>query len=163
MQVTIRVGPPSSGAATWRRSPTARSSASRPSRRRAPTPSTGASTTYVYASEPNPDPTFNAHQPGDTVIGRFGLKARIATLDEFTADALQGDMGITSPLRPTEFPNPDGLTDDAKPGVDVTADERQPARQLRAPHRHPAARRARSRRGAALFDAGEVQRCHVPR
>ena len=28
-------------------------------------------------------------------------------------------MGITSPLRPTELPNPDGLTDDVKPGVDV--------------------------------------------
>src|SRR5262249_37592789 len=76
----------------------------------------------VYQSEANPDPTYNAHQKGDVVIGRFGLKARIATLDEFTADALQGDMGITSPLRPTEFPNPDGLTDDAKPGIDVDAD-----------------------------------------
>jgi CxxC motif-containing protein (DUF1111 family) len=41
---------------------------------------------------------------------------------DFTADALNGDMGITSPLRPTEFENPDGLLDDMKPGVDVTAD-----------------------------------------
>ena len=49
---------------------------------------------------------FHAHQPGDPVIGRFGLKARIATVDEFTADALQGDMGITSPLRPTEIAEP---------------------------------------------------------
>jgi CxxC motif-containing protein (DUF1111 family) len=77
----------------------------------------GVVNTYAYASQPNPDPTFNAHQPGDTAIGRFGLKARIATLDEFVADALQNDMGITSPLRPTEFPNPDGLTDDDKPGI----------------------------------------------
>ena len=76
----------------------------------------------VYQSEANPDPTFNAHKPGDMVIGRFGTKARIATLDEFTADALQGDMGITSPLRPVEFANPDGLADDLKVGVDVTAD-----------------------------------------
>ena len=76
----------------------------------------------TYASEPNPDTRFHAHQPGDMVIGRFGLKARIATVDDFTADALQGDMGITSPLRPTEIPNPDGLTDDLKPGVDVTID-----------------------------------------
>lgn len=57
---------------------------------------------HVVSSEPNPNPTFDAHQKGDMVIGRFGAKARIATLDEFTADALQGDMGITSPLRPTK-------------------------------------------------------------
>jgi CxxC motif-containing protein (DUF1111 family) len=75
---------------------------------------------YVnYASEPNTDQRFHQYAPGDRVIGRFGLKARVATLDDFTADAFQGDMGITSPLRPTEFPNPDGLTDDMKPGIDV--------------------------------------------
>lgn len=74
----------------------------------------------AYASESNPDRRFHTHQKGDMVIGRFGLKARVATLDDFTADALQGDMGITSPLRPTEFTNPDGLTDDLKPGIDTT-------------------------------------------
>lgn len=52
-------------------------------------------------------------------LGRFGLKARIASLDEFAADALRGDMGITSPLRPDEPPNPDGVTDDDRPGVDL--------------------------------------------
>jgi CxxC motif-containing protein (DUF1111 family) len=74
----------------------------------------------TYDSEPNADTSFHQHRRGDAVIGRFGVKARIATLDEFTADALQGDMGITSPLRPQEFENPDGLADDRKPGVDVT-------------------------------------------
>lgn len=76
----------------------------------------------TFISQANPDATFDSHQPGDSVIGRFGMKARIATLDEFTADALQGDMGITSPMRPTEFKNPDGIADDLKAGVDVTAD-----------------------------------------
>ena len=116
---------------------------------------------YVYASQPNPDPTFNAHQPGDTVIGRFGLKARIATLDEFVADALQNDMGITSPLRPTEFLNPDGLTDDDKPGVDVTADDvnlrADYVRTIAIPWRatpEPAA--------VALFDQAQCSACHVP-
>lgn len=74
----------------------------------------------TYASEPNPGSAFPAHPKGAAVIGRFGLKARIATLDDFTADALLSDMGITSPLRPTELPNPDGLADDLKPGVDLT-------------------------------------------
>jgi CxxC motif-containing protein (DUF1111 family) len=76
----------------------------------------------TFVSRPNPDSTFDSHQTGDTVIGRFGVKARIATLDEFSADALQSDMGLTSPMRPTEFANPDSITDDLKPGVDVSAD-----------------------------------------
>jgi CxxC motif-containing protein (DUF1111 family) len=115
----------------------------------------------VYASQSNPDPTFNAHQPGDMVIGRFGLKARIATLDEFVADALQNDIGITSPLRPTEFANPDGLTDDLKPGVDATADDvnlrADYVRTIAIPWRavpDPAAQ--------ALFDQAQCSVCHVP-
>ncbi len=115
----------------------------------------------AYGSMPNPDPSFDAHQPGDLVIGRFGLKARIATLDEFVADALQSDMGITSPLRPTEFPNPDGLTDDAKPGVDATADEVN----LRADYVRTIAIPWRAKpdaRGQALFQQAQCSACHVP-
>jgi CxxC motif-containing protein (DUF1111 family) len=115
----------------------------------------------VYASEPNPDPTFNAHRNGDMVIGRFGLKARIATLDEFTADALQGDMGITSPLRPTELPNPDGLTDDAKPGIDVTADSVNKramyVRLTAVPQRD-----GLTEAGRAFFESTQCAACHVP-
>ena len=71
----------------------------------------------TYASEPNPDDLARTYAKGDAgLIGRFGLKARIATLDDFTADAFQGDMGITTPLRPVELPNPDGLTDDRQAG-----------------------------------------------
>jgi CxxC motif-containing protein (DUF1111 family) len=67
------------------------------------------------------DSAFHTHEPGDTdLVGRFGLKARIVTLDEFAADALQGDMAITSPMRPTELPNPDDLDDDVLAGVDTT-------------------------------------------
>lgn len=58
----------------------------------------------------------------DGRLGRFGLKSRVATLEDFAADALRGDMGITSPALPDEVPNPDGLRDDARPGVDVDAD-----------------------------------------
>lgn len=115
----------------------------------------------VYQSEPNPDQTFNTHQKGDAVIGRFGLKARIATLDEFTADALQGDMGITSPLRLTEIKNPDGLTDDAKPGVDVTAD----SVNKRATYVRLTAipvRVSLSGEGAKLFERVDCNVCHLP-
>jgi CxxC motif-containing protein (DUF1111 family) len=94
------------------------------------------------------------------VIGRFGLKARVATLDDFTADAFQGDMGITSPLRPVEFLNPDGLTDDDKPGVDV--DYRSV--NLRALYIRLLAIPARktSAAGAALFASSDCAACHVP-
>ncbi|HEY4188223.1 MAG TPA: di-heme oxidoredictase family protein [Polyangia bacterium] len=115
----------------------------------------------VYASQPNPDTRFQAHQPGDAVIGRFGLKARIATVDEFTADALQGDMGITSPLRPTEIPNPDGLTDDLKPGVDVTIDSVN-NRSLYVRTTAIPKRVTGDPRGPALFDEIQCSACHVP-
>lgn len=115
----------------------------------------------AYASESNPDTRFSSYQKGEIVIGRFGLKARVPTLDDFTADALNGDMGITSPLRPTEFANPDGLVDDLKPGVDVTADSvngrAMYMRLLAIPKRasgHDA--------GAALFERVGCSTCHVP-
>ncbi|APR80961.1 Putative thiol oxidoreductase with 2 cytochrome c heme-binding site [Minicystis rosea] len=115
----------------------------------------------VYGSEPNPDPTFNAHRKGDVLIGRFGLKARIGTLDEFTADALQGDMGITSPLRPFEIANPDGLADDDKPGVDVSAESvnrRAMYMRLTAIPR----RSGLTEEGRGLFAQAHCDGCHVP-
>ena len=75
----------------------------------------------TYASEANPGTQVHHHTPGQTgIIGRFGYKARIATLDEFAADAFQGDMGVTSPMRPVELANPDSQTDDLLQGVDVS-------------------------------------------
>ncbi|HET9933479.1 MAG TPA: di-heme oxidoredictase family protein [Polyangiaceae bacterium] len=116
---------------------------------------------YVsYASEPNSELRFHQHAPGDRVIGRFGLKARVATLDDFTADAFQGDMGITSPLRPTEFPNPDGLTDDMKPGIDVGFESvnrrANYVRLLAIPARRTQAT------AEALFASTGCASCHVP-
>jgi len=115
----------------------------------------------VYASETNPDTTFGAHVRGELLIGRFGLKARIATLDDFTGDALQGDMGITNPLRPEELPNPEKLTDDGKPGVDVDADFLNDIANYLRLIAIPA-RRGLSERGRALFEQAECSVCHVP-
>jgi CxxC motif-containing protein (DUF1111 family) len=113
-----------------------------------------------YASEPNTDTRYHQHKKGDRLIGRFGLKARIATLDDFTADAFQGDMGITSPLRPTEVRNPDGLLDDKKPGIDLSYDSvnrrTEYVRLLAIPERIPAAR------GSALFASTGCAGCHTP-
>lgn len=100
------------------------------------------------------------HRVAPGAIGRFGLKARTATLEEFVADALLGDMGLTSPLRPTELPNPDGLMDDARPGVDVDEDTvavlADYVRMLALPRRA-------SVEGAELFASMRCAVCHVPR
>lgn len=121
----------------------------------------GRANRVTWASAVNPDIRFHRHQPGDVLIGRFGLKARQPTLDDFTADALQGDMGLTSPLRPVELPNPDGLTDDAKPGIDVDADVVNEiadyVRLIAIPER-----RASDARGSLLFAQVGCDVCHVP-
>lgn len=115
-----------------------------------------------YQSQANPDRRYHQHQPGQTgLIGRFGHKARIATLDEFSADAAQGDMSMTSPLRPTELANPDGLTDDKKPGVDLTIETinllAEYMRLLAIPKRE-----APQEKAVALFEAAQCSACHVP-
>jgi len=95
-------------------------------------------------------------------LGRFGLKARLASLDEFVADALVGDMGLTSPFRPTEPANPDGLLDDDRPGVDVDLGQvaaiTDYVRLLAIPGRESA-----DPAGGALFEDLRCSVCHVPR
>ncbi len=114
----------------------------------------------VYASESSADERFHTHRRGDQAVGRFGLKARVATLDDFTADALQSNMGITSPLRPTELANPDGLLDDRKPGIDVglesVASRTMYVRLLAIPERRG------DERGVALLEEALCAVCHVP-
>ena len=117
----------------------------------------------TYNIKSNPDSTFNNHTEGQAgLVGRFGLKGRIASVDEFVADALQGDIGITSPLRPTELPNPDGALDDAKAGVDVDADFVNTVgtyiRLLEIPRRTFRDQEA----GAELFARVDCAVCHVP-
>lgn len=116
----------------------------------------------TYTSEANPGSAARFVKGDTGLIGRFGLKARIATLDDFTADAFQGDMGITSPMRPVELPNPDGLTDDDKPGVDTTLDVVNDIaaymRLLAIPRRDVPA----DPTGAALFAATKCAACHAP-
>jgi len=114
----------------------------------------------LYQSEPDPDARFGAPEKGASLIGRFGLKARIATLDDFVADAFQGDMGITSPFRPNELDNPDHLSDDTKPGIDVGYDSvtlrAMYVRLLAIPVRHL------NELGSELFESTGCSTCHVP-
>ncbi|MFT3694830.1 MAG: di-heme oxidoredictase family protein [Kofleriaceae bacterium] len=113
-----------------------------------------------FASVPSGD-GFSTYNTGDMVIGRFGLKARVATLDDFTADAFQGDMGLTTPMRPVELANPDNLTDDSKPGVDLDLDHVNRVafyvRRIAIPKRV-----GLTDQGKALFDQLQCSGCHVP-
>jgi CxxC motif-containing protein (DUF1111 family) len=102
---------------------------------------------------------FGADAP---TLGRFGLKARTATLEDFVADALLGDMGLTSPTRVVEPSNPDALEDDARPGLDVDAET---VVQLAAYVRLLAipTRATPDARGERLFSEIGCADCHVPR
>jgi CxxC motif-containing protein (DUF1111 family) len=97
----------------------------------------------------------------DGRLGRFGVKARIATLREFAADAFRGDMGLTSSLFATEVPNPDGLTDDARPGVDLT-DAQIDAVGLYVSAIAMPARMIADPSANALFERAQCAQCHVP-
>lgn len=97
----------------------------------------------------------------DGSIGRFGVKARLPDLDAFTADAFQGEMGLTSPTLPDELPNPDGLTDDLMPGIDLSAetvaDTASYVRMLAMPRRT-----GLTDEGKALFQQAGCADCHRP-
>lgn len=115
-----------------------------------------------YQSEVPGDPAFGAWAPGDEgLVGRFGVKARLATLEEFSADAAQGDMSMTSPMRSQELPNPDELVDDLRPGVDLEAEQvrllADYVRLIAIP-----ARSAPDPAGEALFAEVRCDGCHVP-
>jgi CxxC motif-containing protein (DUF1111 family) len=113
----------------------------------------------AYASEAN-EKGFFKYVKGQMVIGRFGLKARVATLDDFTADAFQGDMGLTTPMRPDELANPDMLTDDLRKGVDLDLDHvNEVAEYLRLV---AIPRRSLDDAGRAAFDKALCSVCHVP-
>ncbi len=108
------------------------------------------------------DPRFYVYAPGDVnLIGRFGMKASIPTLDRFVAGALQGDISITTPLLPDELPNPDDLSDDDFPGIDTDTDAvyelSDYVRLLDIPHRD-----SPDNNGPVLFAAVGCADCHVP-
>jgi CxxC motif-containing protein (DUF1111 family) len=115
----------------------------------------------AFESVPNPDAAFGSYQQGQIVTGKLGLKSRIATLDDFTADAFQGDMGLTTPMRPTELANPDELTDDRRAGVDLDLGHVDVItfylRRIAIP-----VRVGLTDRGKALFEQTSCAACHVP-
>jgi CxxC motif-containing protein (DUF1111 family) len=116
----------------------------------------------TYDAAMNPGGGFHAFEPGQgNLIGRFGLKAARPALDDFVSRAFLLDIGLTSPLRPSELPAPEGSGDDAKPGVDLALaellDTTNYVRTLAIPGRGEG-----SARGRELFDQVKCSVCHVP-
>jgi CxxC motif-containing protein (DUF1111 family) len=113
--------------------------------------------------------------PGTTRIGRFGWKNQQASLISFAADAYLNEMGITSPLQPTEntsngdsvaaydtVPDPeDAATPSAPFGPDIEAFARF-MRSTKVPPRDAALINTSDvLAGASLFHSIGCDICHV--
>ena len=112
--------------------------------------------------------------PDDTRIGRFGWKNSVASLLSFSAGAYLLEMGITSPLQPTEqtslgrtvvpfdtVADPEDTGGDEGRGEDVEAFTRF-MRSTKAPPRNVAmALNDATDPGSLLFDSISCSVCHV--
>jgi CxxC motif-containing protein (DUF1111 family) len=102
---------------------------------------------------------------GTKTVGRFGWKAQVPTLFQFSGDAMLNEMGITTP----DFPNencPQGncaeLNFNPSPGINDTVDTLPIANYmtlLAAPDRGPAS--ADSIAGERIFESIGCSECHV--
>jgi len=103
----------------------------------------------------------------DGRLGRFGRKALVPTLREFSAGAFVIEQGITNPAAPTEEtigggPIPEGVDPVAEP--EITAETVSLANdfvRFSAPPA-PGLLRGPAKQGRSLFTQIECQRCHVP-
>ncbi|HET7504701.1 MAG TPA: di-heme oxidoredictase family protein [Kofleriaceae bacterium] len=100
-------------------------------------------------------------------VGRFGWKNQHASLQSFAADAYVNEMGITSPLQPTDNTSNGTVVTDGIPdpedadGADIDFFTNF-MRSLKAPPRDAAvAATASAQRGSGLFDSIGCAVCHV--
>jgi len=106
--------------------------------------------------------------PGNNRVGRFGWKNQNCSLLSFAADAYLNELGITSPMQPTENTSNgrsvaafDTVADPEDTGADV-ASFALFMRSLKAPAVDAAqAATASAQRGSAMFDACGCAVCHV--
>ena len=109
-------------------------------------------------------PVFEA--PRQTRTGRFGWKGQQASLVSFAADAYLNEMGVTSPLQPTENTSngsrvpDDRVVDDDGGDVELFA---LFMRSLKAPPRNSAlADTQDARAGSEVFNQIGCSVCHTP-
>ena len=106
--------------------------------------------------------------PGAVRVGRFGWKAEHASLLSFSADAYLNEMGVTSPLRPTEVTTLCDTVPDPEDHPDATgmSDVDRFARFIRATKAPPRdaqlAATPEARNGSSLFETIGCAVCHAP-
>lgn len=101
---------------------------------------------------------------GNSRVGHFGLKAQVADLLQFTASAMQQEMGVTNPVffkedLPQGKPFPPACSPDSRPNDDGT--------QMVAIYHYvvylaPSAPGAGNSNGQALFASVGCALCHIP-
>lgn len=104
---------------------------------------------------------------GTLKLGRFGWKANTATIIEQCAGAYNGDMGITSHLKPIETGfgqsnGEDGFGDDPEISEDLLKTVTFYCQTLAVPAPRDVTN-VNVRRGAKLFDQLECAKCHIPK
>lgn len=104
---------------------------------------------------------------GNTRVGRFGHKNQHASLISFSADAYLNEMGITSPLQPTENTSNgasvaafDEVADPEDDGLDIEAFA-EFMRSTKAPPRGPTANSTDAVAGSNLFNQIGCAVCHT--
>jgi CxxC motif-containing protein (DUF1111 family) len=99
---------------------------------------------------------------GNERVGRFGWKADTATLEQFIAEAMRNEMGLTTPLAPQDIvPIPAGCGLTAAPKFDSTVTRALTAFVASLPAPTPSSA-TRNSDGAAVFTSIGCGTCHVP-
>lgn len=107
---------------------------------------------------------------GESAVGRFGWKAQLATLFDFSGDAYTNEMGITTPLVPHEnlpYGDPSGLAANPLPnGIPNEPDNEDLVlftgfmSLLAPPPRRSATQEVRA--GSLVFASVGCASCHIP-
>jgi CxxC motif-containing protein (DUF1111 family) len=104
---------------------------------------------------------------GQSSVGKFGWKAQVPTLFQFSGDAYVNEMGITNPQFPTEQPplgDPSTIANcDLVPGVENDGEDVQAFTDFMAMLAPvaPVAQNASAQAGDALFTQIGCDGCHV--
>lgn len=102
--------------------------------------------------------------PTHPVLGRHGLKAQMATIEDFASNAFLQDLGMTTPIRPYELNNPHSDAKDSKKGIDISAEQlRAVERFIRSSEFPPMLPETPDIiDGRNLFASTGCVKCHIP-
>jgi CxxC motif-containing protein (DUF1111 family) len=102
--------------------------------------------------------------PTHPVLGRHGLKAQMAMIEDFASNAFLQDLGMTTPIRPYELNNPHSDAKDGKKGIDISAEQlRAVERFIRSSEFPPMLPETPDiTAGRDFFTSTGCVKCHIP-